>query len=150
MKKYLLIIGIVIIAFASCEKDSICTDTTTPFLTIRFYDYDNPDETKSVSSFTAWAIDKDSVYTNEATDSISIPLDLNEDFTLYKFASGDTIDNVDFNYLRSSVFVGRSCGYKTIYEDFETSNYSTNWIKNIEIINTIIENDTSAAVHIYH
>jgi hypothetical protein len=150
MKKFIFLILIAIIAFTSCEKDNICVDSTTPFLTIRFYNYENPTEKKAVSNFTVWAVDKDSIFTGQTTDSISIPLDLNNNLTLYKFASKNSIDNVDFAYLRSDVYIGRSCGYKTIYEDFEAVNYSTNWIKNIEIINTIIENDTSAAVHIYH
>jgi hypothetical protein len=150
MKKYLLIIGITFITIISCEKDNICIDPITPNLTIRFYNFDDPTVIKPVNLLTVWADGKDSIYTRETLDSIAIPLNINDDFTLYKFATGNTIDNVNFDYLRSNIYVGRSCGYKTIFEDFGVTNYSENWIKNIEIINTIIENDTIAAVHIYH
>jgi hypothetical protein len=150
MKKNILLAIVAIITLYSCEQDTICIDPITPTLVIRFYDYDNPSEVKSVESLTVWAAGKDSLYTNQTTDSISIPLDINENNTIYNLASESVVDTINFTYTRSDVFVSRSCGYKTIYENFTNQSNSNNWIKEIEIINTIINNDTAAQVYIYH
>lgn len=149
MKKKLFHIFILLIAFSSCEKDDICIKATTPMLVIRFYDINNPETTKSVNSLTVWAINKDSIYENKATDSIAIPLNLNENNTIYKLQSGTFIDEISFNYDRNDIFVSRSCGYKTIFENLsiQTSNI---WIKEYLINNSTIENETSAHINIYH
>lgn len=150
MKKYLIIISIAIVSFTSCEKDSICIDPITPNLIIKFYDYEDPAIVKPVTSLTVWAKGKDSIYYQETLDSIVLPLDVNIDTTYYNFSSNKIVDQIDFAYSRNNIFVGRSCGYKTIFENFEAADYTTNWIKNIEIKNTIIENDSSTSVLIYH
>lgn len=150
MKKYITIIIIAILSFISCEQDSICIDATTPNLVIRFYDFDNPSETKSVLLDSVWAEDKGLYFKNVTQDSIAIPLDLNKNFTLYNLGANDLVDQIKFNYNRKDIFVGRSCGYKTIYEELNIETATSNWIKEIEIINTIIDNDTAAQVYIFH
>jgi len=52
-------------------------------------------------------------------DSIAIPLDLTQNSTLYKFKSGAITDSILFTYDRKDVFVSRSCGYKTIFENLQ-------------------------------
>jgi len=150
MKKYITVIIIAIISFISCEQDSICIDATTPNLVIRFYDFDNRSETKSVLLDSVWAENKELYIKNVTQDSIAIPLDLNENFTLYSLGANALVDQIKFNYNRKDIFVGRSCGYKTIYEDLNIETATSNWIKEIEIINTIINNDTAAQVYIFH
>lgn len=150
MKKYLSLIIISIIAITSCEQDSICIDATTPSLTIRFYDYNDKDEIKSINLDSVWAEDKSLYLQNVSLDSLSIPLDLNENFTIYNLGATALVDQINFNYTRKDVFVGRSCGYKTVFENLEITNNTNNWIKEIEIINTIIDNDTAAQVYIFH
>ena len=139
-----------IISFISCEQDSICIDPTTPNLVIRFYDFDNRSETKSVLLDSVWAENKGLYIINQSADSIAVPLDLNENLTLYNLGSNALVDQIKFNYTRKDIFVGRACGYKTIYEDLNIESTENNWIKEIEIINTLIDNDTAAQVYIFH
>ena len=150
MKKIVLLAIVLISAFYSCEKDDICIEETTPKLIIQFYDDANSTELKKVTSLTVWAADNDSIYTNQSLDSIAIPLNLNKDATLYKFSSETLQDEISFNYNRSAVFVSRSCGYKTIFNEIEIASNTSNWIKRIEIINPTIENETTTHIHIFH
>lgn len=150
MRKSITLIILSFFAITSCEQDDICIDSTTPFLLIRFNDFDDQDEYKSVELDSAWVQDKDLYLTSETVDSLYIPLDLNEDFTSYKLAANEVVDDMNLNYTRSDIFVGRSCGYKTIFEDLELESNTNNWIKNIEINYTTIDNDTIAAITIFH
>ncbi len=151
MKKYYLIAIILIITTIGCEQDNICIDETTPDLVIRFYDYDDQTELKSVPFDSIWAEDVDlKLYVDKDVDSIALPIDINNDFTQYNLVTTDITDEIKFAYTRSDIFVGRSCGYKTIFEEFSVESNTSNWIKEIEIINTIIDNDTIAKIHIFH
>ena len=150
MRKSFLLIVLCFFAITSCEQDDICIDSTTPFLLIRFNDFDDQDEYKSVELDSVWVQDKELYLTSTTVDSLYIPLDLNEDFTSYKLASNAVVDDMNLNYSRSDIFVGRSCGYKTIFEDLELESNTDNWIKNIEINYTTIDNDTIAAITIFH
>jgi uncharacterized Zn-finger protein len=150
MNKYFTLFIIALIALLGCEQDSICIDATTPSMIIRFYDINNPTETKAVELDSIWVEGKNQYIKNVTTDSIAIFLDINENETLYNFSSENIVDKINFTYNRNDVFVGRSCGYKTIYENLQIGSETNNWIKNIEIINTIIENDTAAQVYIFH
>ena len=150
MKKYITILILTIIVLAGCEQDSICIDPTTPNLIIRFYDFENPDETKAIQLDSIWAEGKQQYIKDVTSDSVAIFLDINENFTQYNFSSETAVDKINFEYNRKDVFVGRSCGYKTIFEDFQIGSATNNWIKEIEIINTIIDNDTAAQVYIFH
>ncbi len=150
MKKYIIIIIVSFLAILSCEKDDICIDATTPSLIIRFYNNDIQTDVKKVSELTVWADGKDSIYVKQSLDSIIIPLDLNQNNTLYKFTSNSIEDEINFTYTRNDVFVSRSCGYKTIFENLQIDSNTTNWIKNISINNTTIENDTAAHITIFH
>jgi len=150
MKKYFTIIVVSIFAMLSCEKDDICIEATTPSLIIHFYNNDVQTESKSIEDLTVWANDKDSLYVNQELDSIVIPLDLAQDNTLYKFSNNLIEDEINFTYDRKDVFVSRSCGYKTIFENLQIENNTSNWIKNIEINNSTIENDTAAHITIFH
>jgi len=151
MKKYITIIMFSIFAILSCEKDDICIENTTPNLIIRFYDNDNQTEAKQIVLDSVWANNKENIYKNETIDSIIVlPLDLSQNNTLFKFSSNSIEDEINFTYDRNDIFVSRSCGYKTIFENLQIDSNSTNWIKNISINNTIIENDTAAHITIFH
>ena len=139
-----------IFAIISCEKDDICIENTTPNLIIRFYDNDNQTETKQIVLDSVWANNKENIYKNETLDSIILPLDLSQNNTLFKFSSNSSEDEINFTYDRNDIFVSRSCGYKTIFENLQIESNSSNWIKNISINNTIIENDTAAHITIFH
>ena len=149
MKKYILLLFILILTFSNCEKDDICIEDTTPSLIVRFYDSIKLDTIKEVEKLTVWAMNKDSIYSETATDSIVIPLDLSENSTTYKFQSDTTIDEITFSYNKNDVFVSRSSGYKTVFENLAVQT-SNNCIISYNINNTTIENETNAHINIYH
>ncbi|HEY9170465.1 MAG TPA: DUF6452 family protein [Lutibacter sp.] len=150
MRKYLILLVILSLTLINCEKDDICIETTTPKLIIVFYNNDTTIIKKTVNSLTVSVDDKGNIYENKSLDSIAIPLDLTQNNTLYKFKSGAIIDSINFTYDRKDVFVSRSCGYKTIFENLKIESRSANWIKNDTIKNTTIDNETAAHLSIFH
>lgn len=138
------------IILGSCVKDDLCIEPSTPKLIIKFYSSTDTLKAKQLTDFTAWAKDKDSIYSKIATDSIVLPLNVNADETYYRLASGTIIDSLHIAYDRKDVFVSRSCGYKTIFENVTISKVSTNWIKSIKLKDTTINNENSAHISIFH
>ena len=142
MKKLLIPILAIITLIISCQKDDICIDPVTPNLIIRFYDNDDPTEYKSVSNLFVWAEDLDTIYEGVSTDSIAIPLNPAQDFTIYHLSSGTIQDDITIDYTRNEVFVSRSCGYKYNFSDLNLSGVTNNWILNTEITNQTLEDET--------
>lgn len=105
---------------------------------------------------------------NENSNSVALPLiiDTEEDlvtvrFVLEKFTNfrldEDTItesniDILEIKYTPEFVYVSRACGYKSIFNildiDFESD--ANNWISRIAIDETIIENENTVHVRIFH
>jgi hypothetical protein len=161
----LFIIALIVL---SCEKDDICAESTatTPNLIVRFYDAVTLAETKTVPDLLVYGVNDldqvvffDNVF-HSTTDSIVMPLrtDSNitrlvfhKDLDLSDFQTGN-LDVISTNYTKNDVYVSRACGYKSIYEDLNATIESdtNNWIVNIEIINTTVENETAAHVKIFH
>lgn len=152
MKKHIVLFIGILTTFLSCEKDDICIEQTTPNLIIRFYDHENRERLKELSKTYIWAVGKDSLsdYSNETLDSIAIPLNLSANFTKYVFENNSVKDTIEFNYTRNDIFVSRSCGYKTVFENLTIHNNTIWWIKDTEIINSTIENDTTKHINIFH
>ena len=150
MRKFILLIILGILVIGSCEKDDICIEPTTPNLILRFYNLDSITTLKKVDNLKVWVTGKDSLYINQTIDSIAIPLDIDTDKTTYNFSENNVIDSVVFTYSRENVFVSRSCGYKTIFNNLKVNTYSTNWIKNIIIKNDTIKNETASQITIFH
>lgn len=150
MKKYFTIIILIFLTILSCEKDDICIDDTTPNLVILFHDNETQTDLKQISNLTVWAINNDSIYINESLDSIAAPLNLNQNTTTFILANNLVNDTITFSYNRIDIFVSRSCGYKTLFDNLQIDSNTTNWIKNISINNTLIENDTAAHITIFH
>lgn len=150
MKKNLIVLLIIVLGFSSCEKDDICVDDTTPNLIIRFYDKNDTNTTKQVANLTVWANEKDSLYVNQSLDSISIPLNISANSTTYKFASDNLIDEITFSYQTKDIFVSRSCGYKSNFENVAISSNTNNWISSITINNATVSNEKNAHIYIYH
>lgn len=159
MKKIAIILFIIISFIAlSCERDDICIDQITPHLIIRFYDNDNQIETKKANllSVRFMGIENDSIILS-SSDSIAIPLKVTEDFTKYiltinKDNGGINRDTLTVNYTLENVFVGRSCGFKSIFKNTSHTlqTGSENWIKNIETVTQTIDNENNAHVKIFH
>jgi hypothetical protein len=150
MKKYLIVLAILSLTLINCEKDDICVEATTPNLIVVFKDFENQTDFKELSSLTYWINEKDSIVLNQTIDSIAFPVDLTQNNTQYIFKTSDLKDTLNLVYTRKDIFVSRSCGYKTIFEGLQNTSNSTNWIKDITINNTTIENETAAHITIFH
>lgn len=152
MKKHITLLVLAFVLIISCEKDDICLEDTTPNLVLKFYDFENDTLAKSVVIDSIRVIDKELIedYTATTLDSILIQLDVNAYKTTYQISSGGTSDTIYFSYDKNDVFVSRSCGYKTIFENLAIDSITNNWIKLYNINNTIIDNDTTTHINIYH
>ncbi|MBE7685958.1 DUF6452 family protein [Tenacibaculum piscium] len=160
MKKYVftcLVLGSFFIGLSSCEKDDFCVENpVTPNLVLRFYDKENTSEKKKVTRFSIIAQNKDSLFVNQNTDSINIPLNSLDNQTVYTLKMNAT-DNLSINnktatltinYKPEEVYVSRSCGYKVIFNDVKLTH--TGWIDNISTSKiTTIDNQKKAHVQIY-
>ncbi len=168
MKKTgLLLLILISIVISSCEKDDICVGEEIPLLVIEFFDNDVTEETaKAVKKLRVLGEGKvDAV--NPKTDrtdlkSIKLPLRSNENSTAFNLISnsadddnnvetGNT-DTLTFNYDKKEVFVSRACGYVIHYENLShiLQTDTDNWIKKIEIKETLVENQAITHVKIFH
>lgn len=160
MKRILLLLIIVFtIIFSACERDDICIDAVTPNLVVKFFDKDNPTEVKAVTNVVMKIKladgDRELTITNDTI--AKIPILVTQDatrYTLTKTFEDKTTkeDAFTLNYAREEVFVGRSCGYKMIFNDISLSNIVNNWTNSLALENTIqkIENESTPHVKIYH
>lgn len=169
MKKIFPLI-LILFAFVSCEKDDICSaeTSTTPKLILRFYDISEQEETKAVPNLLVYGLNDineivlfDHIGLSASnTDSIAIPLrnDVNltrfvvhQDFENDDFETGN-LDIITVNYEKEDVYVSRACGYKSIFNNLALNLEpdADNWVINSEIINTTVENETTAHVKIFH
>ena len=160
MKKNILCILLFGLAFTACEKDDICLLPNTPNLIIEFYDSANPETLKNVERLSIWADGNDTLksYKSVSLNSISIPLNTDASKTIYHFkmnnSSGNSADNVyntiTINYTTEDVYVSRSCGYKTIFNEVSFT-FDNVWILSLTPSTiTTIDNETATHVQIFH
>jgi hypothetical protein len=159
MKKLFILLLFGMVALGSCERDDICIDEITPRLIIRFYDYDNQTETKNIKQLSVKIIgtENDSLLFS-GTDSIFIPLKTTENSTQYVLTvDSNSItelnrDTITVNYTPDAVFIGRSCGYKSVFNNttYTPVTDKNMWIQKIQKITEQIENETTAHVKIFH
>ncbi len=160
MIRKLLLYGLLLGLFLSCEKDDFCTfNPVTPKLILRFYDDANPQSIKSLQRFSVIAQSKtDSLFVNQSIDSIALPLNSAATTTTYILkvnnASGAMVDNevttLTISYTPVDTYVSRSCGFKVDFENLSI-NSSGGWIKNITPVTTAtIEDQSQAHVQIFH
>ena len=164
-----LLILFVLILFTNCEKDDICVDGNPSLLVIRFYDINNQIKFKPVTKLRVKGLGNDfplSTFADRssAIDSIGIPLKVDEDKTAFLFvinsADADNkekneignTDTLTFTYKRTEKFVSRACGFIISYNNltYALADDSEQWIKEVEIINTTINNQGVAHVKIFH
>ena len=148
MKK-LVTFFVLIILLGACEKDDICVETLTPKLIIRFYDVNNPTETKDVSSLTVTS-EGNTLINQQTTDSITLPLDVNNLQTSYTFTSNSLEDILTVTYGIDEIYVSRSCGFIANYNSLSINPNTNNWVQVIDIQSTTIENENTAHVQIRH
>lgn len=172
MKKIfpILLITMLLVNISSCEKDDICVDGDTPFLVIGFFDVADTAETKQVptlriiNSDIATILDNDSFNDRaNSPDSLSVPLRTNEQTTTYTFISdsaddADTqeeagnIDTLTISYQVREDFVSRACGFVSNFDDLTVtlSEGAENWIQDIQIVQSTVENSNNIHVKIFH
>jgi len=153
MKKLLSLI-FTLVAISSCEKDDFCLEETTPKLIIRFLDFTNQTNFKEVTleSINASGL---GVYTDgnvtALTDSIAIPLNYLEDETTYFIKKeNEATEELRISYSRENVFLSRSCGFKTNFNNLNTSQLTNNWIQQVQVQNSSVNNEQSAHLYIFH
>ncbi|MGB5314932.1 MAG: DUF6452 family protein [Robiginitalea sp.] len=152
-------------ALSGCEKDDICVDGDTPLLIIKFLDDENPDNAKNVNQLRVLGLGKDEAvdtFLDRSTlDSIAIPLQPGETQTTFILIQDSedeeemeigNPDTVRFDYATREVFISRACGFVAQYENLESElqQGSENWIRNIEVENTSVQNLDSTHVSIFH
>jgi hypothetical protein len=62
------------------------------------------------------------------------------------------IDIIEITYTTEFIYVSRACGYKSIFNglNVEEESDTDNWISNIEVLETTIENENTVHVRIFH
>lgn len=165
MFKRIIVLILIIFAFKGCTKDDICPEGTaiTPKLIITFNDIVNPANRKKVEGLSIVTNYADTVVVlaRTTTDSIAIPLNINSDTTKYKFirttiTATDTIvnvDKIDFVYQRYNGYVNRACGFKTEFNNLETTleeEGTFNWIQEIITNRDTINDENEAHLTILH
>ena len=149
MKK-LILLFVLAIALAACEKDDFCVERVTPQLIIRFYDATNTTQTKAVDNLFVWPDGRDSIFSDVSLDSIFVPLDVNSGQTIYNLSRGTTQDQLTITYEVEEVFVSRSCGFKAIFNNVTVSS-SNAWLQSLAPLTiTTINNESAAHVQIFH
>lgn len=153
-----------LLSLAACEKDDICVDGDTPLLRIDFYDVDNPTTLKNVASLQVEGLlngnEPQGVITNISLSAIGLPLRIGTTETTFILSRNLTpnetttinIDTITFRYGVKEVFISRACGFVANYDNLETdlAPDTDNWIKGIEIVDTLVVNSLSAHVKIFH
>lgn len=143
-----------------CEKDDICVKTVkeTPNLVILMLEKESGNR-KVPSSFLIRPIGNDSILKNVMSDSLALPLRLNEKSTQFEFilnAGNDNqnIDTLQFNYQRWDRYISSACGYTAhyIFKDNPITllNPGQDWIKGVVILNDTIFDETKAHLGILY
>ena len=163
---YSILLLIIFITIASCEKDDICVEGTTPLMVIEFFDVNDRESPKNVTALRVvgqgQTITVNTLADRTNLNLITVPLKTSEDRTGFLLISNSddnddgseigNIDTVTFDYARLEDFKSRACGFIVNYEEL-TGTLQTdtnNWIQEIEIIRSEIINSDSTHVKIYH
>lgn len=166
MKKTIFLLLILLFSFSGCEKDDICsaTTSTTPRLVIQFYDINNSSVLKNPSNLKVIGVGMtEGIDFNGNGNTVSIPLKTTENTTTYQFilnSTSSTFKNEDvirFDYSHENVYVSRACGFKILFDlDPITPYIHTDatladelWIKRIIINKSNIDNENETHVKIY-
>lgn len=149
--------------FAGCTRDDICAEDTptTPLLTIEFRDITDRLKSKAVTSLRILVLNPDTVeaFLGESDTLVGIPLNTLATSTEFRFInnSNDTInsntDVLTFTYSTQDIYINRACAFKTIYNDLQVDlepEAGTNWIEDLTLLKTTVEDDSEAHLTIFH
>ncbi|WP_025740171.1 DUF6452 family protein [Aquimarina pacifica] len=171
--KYLLLVPLLLFGIyliSSCERDDICADgtATTPFLIIKFIDFETGIEVEAPSELEVQGAGMDDIYPLESvTDSILIPLRTDSPITEYFLTiDSDTVDDttnipntdlLSIQYTPVEEYVSSACGFKVNFRGLTVSILEnlddpedTNWIQNITIQRDDVTDETDAHIFIFH
>ncbi|PJJ08780.1 hypothetical protein CLU83_2081 [Flavobacterium sp. 1] len=178
MKKILAFLMILGFASSSCEPDDICDPTTptTPRMLIQFFDFNNANVAKSVTSLKVIGdgMNEGVVLSPSATgnlkyvtneNSILLPLNTEADLVKYTFIINYdnknpllvNKDNLEFKYTRQNIYVSRACGFKTIFDLDEQNPFTLTdaapadqmWIKYVIVKKKNIQFENETIIQIY-
>lgn len=163
-------LAFVLVLLTSCQRDDICPESTvtTPQLRISFFDFDEREIPKPPANLRVKLSETDSILLNRINVAdIRVPLRTNQNFTEYDFilnaavldsAGADTSGNPDrllFAYARNEIYINRACSYKVNFIDLNVDvqpeqDPNTFWIREINVVEETIENETNTHILIYH
>jgi len=157
-----LITGVALF-LSSCERDDICAETTpvTPLLVIDFFDIENTTEPKAPTNLLV-VENGETIGLGFNETTISIPLRTNVDQTDFLFIlntgsenidNPENIDELSFSYIRQEEYISKACGFRVTYDALDPNRAPGAdgfWIQDIIIINSTIEDETSAHISIFH
>ncbi|MEM7087060.1 MAG: DUF6452 family protein [Bacteroidota bacterium] len=164
MLKKIVFFYTLLLVFAGCTRDDICPEetATTPLLQIQFKDITDRTQSKTVSALRVLINDADTleVYLGESDTLVGIPLNTLATVSSFQFianSNDDTTVNNDiitFRYSTEDIYVNRACAFKTIYNDLEVDlepeTGSNNWIQDLTLLKTTVEDETEAHLTIFH
>ncbi len=157
-----------LMVFSGCEKDDICSDTTstTPRLVIEFYDVTNLTQTKNVSNLVLKTNGVSETILFNAVSKIYVPFDTTTDTVQFQLiqnggdtdTTNDNIDSITMNYTRTTQYVSRACGYKLNFVLNPTNGFSFTdatpndgmWIQTMGISQSTITNENEVHVKLYY
>jgi len=169
-----LLLLMIIVQAASCEKDDICVEGDTPLLVVGFYNIDDTTEFKSVTALRIKALDNDSILGLEGSeefgfsdranspDSITLPLQIADSSTTFQLVSNSaddeegnetgSIDTITFIYTVNEEFISRACGFVAHFNELDTVRnvFEDDWIKRITLQETDVELSNTIHVKIFH
>ena len=144
---------LILVSVFCCEPDDLCAESIadTPDLVIRFYDADQPDQLKPIPSLTATGQDLETSLVFQETDSIALPLRVNNNQTDFVLSKDEVEDVLEAQYTTSDHYISRGCGFKTLFslENLQIKE-PNNWIQSVELITSEVVHDSLAHVKIYH
>lgn len=164
LKRFIFLI-IIIFLFKGCTRDDICPEgtATSPKLIIVFKNAEDRNTNKLVEDLSIETDYENSilVLNRIATDSVAIPLNTTSDTTKFRFirSTGSginleaNIDHVIFVYSRKDLYVNRACGFKSKFENLQTTRVDEgleNWILDISTIKDTITDEKKAHLTFYH
>jgi len=176
----LLAIAAVLMTIGCQKDDICPESTaTTPLIKVLFFDAENTDQNDPKSAINlkvkAQIIENDLI-TRSTVSAINLPLNTNVgentnvgattyEFTEYARVSGDTEPNTEnppntdvlrITYSIAEEYLNRACGYRVLYNNIQVEisepedDTSGNWITNITVQDSIIDNETTTYFFIYH
>ena len=159
-----ILFGLIAFILLGCTRDDICPEDTaaTPLLVIAFNDRTDPTSEKNVTDLQIETNEAEPMLVfsaSEGTNTVSIPLDTNNDTSSFRFITNagdedeENIDIVNFTYERTTSYVNRACSFKTIYTNLvgiRENEGADNWIFTLIINNTTVEDETEAHLTMLH